>query len=383
MADTQSALQNAKNTVSAAEQTLAQKNNDVKTAQVKLANDQNTLKQLNDNLADLQNTPKALQAAKDQLAKDQKILSDAQAELNHQKGLQAQAVNALADAKAATSRANDALKQAQQVWATLHNDAHLYGSTTQVAPVTITVGDALPARILVQNGFIVNTPSAQIFVAMPASTSDSNTGKVPSGTYAVFANLAQAQKDAQTPGTYTEPVTIVFPDGSTYPYEGAAQAQMKLTVLPKPVKQNNNPVVDNNTSATSTGTSQAQQEAQTGHYHIINNTVVNSANQPVSGWTVKNGQMVSPSGEAVSAEVTNATPATAANVQGTVTESTATKPVTVSADKVAVQSANNNLQSNSAELPQTGNNNNEILAFIVLALASALSFLGIGKRQHN
>lgn len=52
--------------------------------------------------------------------------------------------------------------------------------------------------------------------------------------------------------------------------------------------------------------------------------------------------MVSPSGEAVSAEVTNATPATAANVQGTVTESTATKPVTVSADKVAVQSANNN-----------------------------------------
>ena len=117
---------------------------------------------------------------------------------------------------------------------------------------------------------------------------------------------------------------------------------MKLTVLPKPVKQNNNPVVDNNTSATSTGTSQAQQEAQTGHYHIINNTVVNSANQPVSGWTVKNGQMVSPSGEAVSAEVTNATPATAANVQGTVTESTTTKPVTVSADKVAVQSANNN-----------------------------------------
>lgn len=397
LADTQSALQNAKNTVSAVEQTLAQKNNDVKTAQVKLANDQNTLKQLNDNLADLQNAPKALQAAKDQLAKDQKILSDAQAELNHQKDLQAQAVNALADAKAATSRANDALaqattklnnanaalKQAQQVWATLHNDAHLYGSTTQVAPVTITVGDALPARIPVQNGFIVNTPSAQILVAMPASTSDSNTGKVPSGTYAVFANLAQAQKDAQTPGTYTEPVTIVFPDGSTYPYEGAAQAQMKLTVLPKPVKQNNNPVVDNNTSATSTGTSQAQQEAQTGHYHIINNTVVNSANQPVSGWTVKNGQMVSPSGEAVSAEVTNATPATAANVQGTVTESTATKPVTVSADKVAVQSANNNLQSNSAEFPQTGNNNNEILAFIVLALASALSFLGIGKRQHN
>ena len=93
--------------------------------------------------------------------------------------------------------------------------------------------------------------------------------------------------------------------------------------------------------------------------------------------------MVSPSGEAVSAEVTNATPATAANVQGTVTESTTTKPVTVSADKVAVQSANNNSQSNSAELPQTGNNNNEILAFIVLALASALSFLGIGKRQHN
>ncbi|WP_354003189.1 LPXTG cell wall anchor domain-containing protein [Limosilactobacillus pontis] len=70
-------------------------------------------------------------------------------------------------------------------------------------------------------------------------------------------------------------------------------------------------------------------------------------------------------------------------MQGTVTESTATKPVTVSADKVAVQSANNNSQSNSAELPQTGNNNNEILAFIVLALASALSFLGIGKRQHN
>lgn len=380
--DAQSALQNANNAVNTAKQTLTQKNNGVKAAQNKLANDQAILKSLNDNLYALQNAPQILQNAKDQLAKDQKALSAAQDELKHQKSLQAQTTNALADAKTAAAKANDtlaqattklnaasaALKNAQQVWATLHNDAHLYGSTTQVAPVTITAGDTLPSKLPVQNGFIVNTPNAQIMVAMPASANDSNAGKVPSGTYAVFANLAQAQKDAQTPGTYTEPVTIVFPDGSTYPYEGVANSTMRLTVLPKPVKKNMN-----------NGTSQAQQESQAGHYHIVNNTVVNGEGQPVTGWTVKNGQMVSPSGEIVSTEAASATQETSANnVQGSTVV-----PVSVDANG-SVQPATAS-QNKVNELPQTGDNNNEnqILAFVGLALVSVLTFLGINKRQHN
>lgn len=380
--EAQSALQNANNDVNTAKQTLNQKNNDVKAAQEKLTNDQNTLKELNNNLAALENAPKILKSAKDQLTKDQQALSAAQNELKHQKELQVQTINALADAKAATAKANDALaqatikvnnasaalKQAQQVWATLHNDAHLYGSSTQVAPVTITAGDALPSKLSVQNGFIVNTPNAQILVAMPTSSNDSNAGKVPSGTYAVFANLAQAQKDAQTPGTYTEPVTIVFPDGSTYPYEGVASSTMQLTVLPKPVKKNTN-----------NGTSQAQQKAQAGHYHIVNNTVVNGEGQPVTGWTVKNGQMVSPSGEIVSTEAASATQETSTNnVQGSTVV-----PVSVGANG-SVQPATAS-QNKANELPQTGNNNNEnqILAFVGLALASVLTFLGINKRQHN
>lgn len=380
--EAQSALQNANNDVNTAKQTLNQKNNDVKAAQEKLTNDQNTLKELNNNLAALENAPKILKAAKDQLTKDQQALSAAQNELKHQKELQVQTINALADAKAATAKANDALaqatikvnnasaalKQAQQVWATLHNDAHLYGSSTQVAPVTITAGDALPSKLSVQNGFIVNTPNVQILVAMPTSSNDSNAGKVPSGTYAVFANLAQAQKDAQTPGTYTEPVTIVFPDGSTYPYEGVANSTMRLTVLPKPVKKNTN-----------NGTSQAQQEAQAGHYHIVNNTVVNGEGQSVTGWTVKNGQMVSPSGEIVSTEAASATQETSANnAQGSTVV-----PVSVGANG-SVQPATAS-QNKANELPQTGDNNNEnqILAFVGLALASVLTFLGINKRQHN
>lgn len=380
--EAQSALQNANNDVNTAKQTLNQKNNDVKAAQEKLTNDQNTLKELNNNLAALENAPKILKSAKEQLTKDQQALSAAQNELKHQKELQVQTINALADAKAATAKANDALaeatikvnnasaalKQAQQVWATLHNDAHLYGSSTQVAPVTITAGDALPSKLSVQNGFIVNTPNAQILVAMPTSSNDSNAGKVPSGTYAVFANLAQAQKDAQNPGTYTEPVTIVFPDGSTYPYEGVASSTMQLTVLPKPVKKNTN-----------NGTSQAQQEAQAGHYHIVNNTVVNGEGQPVTGWTVKNGQMVSPSGEIVSTEAASATQETSANnVQGSTVV-----PVSVGANG-SVQPATAS-QNKANELPQTGDNNNEnqILAFVGLALASVLTFLGINKRQHN
>lgn len=344
VSEANTALQAAQTTTQKAKDNLKQKEQAVSDAQAALNQDKQQLASLQKNLTDLQNAPQILQAAKDKLAKDQANLQSAQTKLANEQATQdsldakvtdAQgkvnsAKKALANAQSALAAAQAQLTSAQDHYALVHSDSYKYGKNVRVKTTTMQAGAALPDPVI-DSGVILNGNGSANGVFVSLASVDTNT--LPAGTRASWANRSKALADSQNAGTYSEDVLITFPDGTTTTVKG------ELMVSPRPATP--------------------RDTALDGGYHIVNGQVVDANGNPVAGWYVNSqGQMVSPDGTVVNLPASGIT--------------------TTSATAV-------NSGQQTKTLPQTSNANNSLkeLGFISLAIASALSLFGLGKRQHN
>lgn len=232
----QTALNNAKKELAAAAALLPNTQDDVtvntqpaaisqlvEKTQQRLQADQNLLASLKAQLAAQAAANAQLQAAQQQLNKQQSRQQEKQAALEKSTAayqqLQSQVAslqNQVAHDQERLSAAKLNLAAAQQRYqaadAASRSDAQKYGSQVQVAPITITVGGAVPEP-QITNGTQKSTggQAAQLFMVLATDPE----APLPAGTTAEWADPSQLQADAQKVGSYFENVLISFSDGST------------------------------------------------------------------------------------------------------------------------------------------------------------------------
>lgn len=340
----QAALSAATSSAAAVQQQADQASSAASDAQSSLVAAQHDLQTAQTTYQQYQHAQSNLTAAEGQLAAKQAILHDKQQAASQANASLATASSAAAAAQsnadrtslaaASAAAANDAAQQlVAATQAGVQSQAEMYGPSVSAHEITIHVGDAVPAPVL-DNPLSISVRPLPSSLAMPITiilpAVGNNLTVLPVGTTVAWADPAQVARDAAVAGDHEEVAIVTFPDGSTM------NVRVPLHV---------------------TGNQQGEQQTddhQQGH---------------------DSGQPAQPQGSAADHGVLAAgNPHVAAGVAG----SAASRSTLNGAAQSAVHS-------HSARLPQTGDQQNETMTVLGMAMAvmtaSLASLLGI-KRRH-
>lgn len=338
-AEAQSNLSQAQTKLKTDQNALTQAQSDLSTAQTRLNNltkGHDTLikaiQVYNDALANQKKAHDAVATDTKRLQNDQDKIKSLQAALpNLQKTLsQAQTVLNDANAKLATARAAEAKAKAAVI-----TDADIYGSDARL--------NAVPNFYALE---AVPRPTLANLLA-----SDLSDDSLPAGTTAQWTNLSKVAADAQNAGTYTEDVTITFPDKST------TTLQANFTVLPARIQLNNPTwnVVSLPAGARISGDVVLDANGNIlSAYRVVNGQIEELSETPVANSGAANGSM---NGAGYSALYRS---------QATVKQA---------------QNVSKSEQNNTHTLPQTGQDNDT--AVIALGAISAMLGLGLVAKKHE
>jgi SEC10/PgrA surface exclusion-like protein/LPXTG-motif cell wall-anchored protein len=236
------ALQHGSSDIPALQHNLNIKEDQLRTATENLTSAKNKLTDLEEQL----------RAATDQVNSDQTALTKAQQDL---------------------SRAQSAYQNAHDAYWT---DARKYGDKVTISDVTITVGEItttseLP-RLVIKNGRLTveETPALALFMSFAYDPS----ARIPAGTTANWTDPAKVLNDIQHSGDYTEDVTLNFPDHSAYQTtvkvhvkakstSGSSATQQGGSSATTPSSTPANPATSSATTPSSTSASPATSSATT------------------------------------------------------------------------------------------------------------------------
>ena len=252
-----------------------------------------------------------------------------------------QAKSQLATAQSALQSAETKLAAAK---AALESQAKKYGDRVVIITTNVTAGEVVPEPQL-GNALTLRTAAPNHTMVVLAASVDGNStpAQLPAGTKAEWLNPSKVAADAQVPGDYMEDVLVTFPDGSFLTKQG----ELKVAAKPatEPSKDNNSTVNGNNGNGSTTSNNGAEQ-AKDGGY-AGNNGI----------FTGKNNAQV---------EFTKST-----------ANATTNENVTMPTREQYKQSLQNQSQNT---LPQTGNDSQNIVATLGLALLGITAgLLGIRK----
>lgn len=204
------ALDSANAAVTAAQTAVANAKAAAQTAQGRLDALTSANAAVNDAKAKLDTAKEQLQVAQSNHDTARDALTQAQRDLNAKEAALRDAQTALQAAQTQADATAAALSHAK---ANLISDARLYGDSIEIKQQTVHAGDSLAAPVI-ENGTKVD-PTQDLALGAFLRLASAPLDDIPTGTTAAWADAAQVQRDAQTPGQYQEDVLITFPDGST------------------------------------------------------------------------------------------------------------------------------------------------------------------------